>query len=238
MSRTASNKIADLGLWIADLKMQVPILIFFIFIAFSCSNKAPQKESLPYYNTPDFTPYFINDTNEVNSKITHTIADFSFTDQDGKKITNESVKGKIHVADFFFTSCGSICPKMTAQLKRVQSAFENDDKLVLLSYSVTPWLDSVSRLKKYAEHKEIDSKHWHLLTGKRSEIYSLARRSYFAEEQTGFSKDSSEFLHTEHFILVDQKGRIRGVYNGTLPLEAERLISDIKELENDYSLIP
>ena len=226
MSRTVSNRISD-------LKMQIPILIFFILIAFSCTNKTPQKEStaLPYYNTPDFTPYFINDTNEVNTKITHTIADFSFTDQDGKKFSNEDVKGKIHVADFFFTSCGSICPKMTAQLKRVQSAFENDDKLVLLSYSVTPWLDSVSRLKKYAEHKEIDSKHWHLLTGKRSEIYSLARRSYFAEEQTGFSKDSSEFLHTEHFILVDKSGRIRGVYNGTLPLEAERLISDIKELE-------
>ena len=231
MSRIASNKNYELRITNCDWNIVFGVVCFVLLI--SCNNTAPKTEStaLPYYNSPDFTPYFINDTNEVSSKITHTIANFSFTDQDGKKITNEDVKGKIHVADFFFTSCGSICPKMTAQLKRVQSAFENDDKVVLLSYSVTPWLDSVSRLKKYAEHKGVDSKHWHLLTGKRSEIYSLARRSYFAEEQTGYSKDSSEFLHTEHFILVDQSGRIRGVYNGTLPLEAERLISDIKELE-------
>ena len=97
----------------------------------------------------------------------------------------------------------------------------------MLSYSVTPWVDSVSRLKKFADKYSIQTDKWHLLTGSTNSIYTLARQSYFAEEETGYSKDSSEFLHTEHFILVDKQGYIRGIYNGTLPLETQRLKEDI-----------
>jgi len=122
---------------------------------------------------------------------------------------------------------------MTEQFHRIQQAFSNDENIRLLSYSVTPWIDSVSKLKKYAVKHNILADKWHLLTGSRTEIYSLARKSYFAEEETGFNKDSSEFLHTEHFILVDKKSRIRGVYNGTLPLETDRLIEDIRQLEKE-----
>ncbi|WP_229311866.1 SCO family protein [Larkinella rosea] len=193
-----------------------------------CQHETGQR--LPYYNTPDFTPVFIESETEVAGKIPHTIGDFSFKDQHGKTVSQKDIEGKIHVADFFFTSCGIICPRMTKHLKLIEKAFPNDPHLVLLSYSVTPWIDSVARLKKYSLTNGIQSKNWHLLTGRKSEIYQLARQSYFAEEELGFNKDSTEFLHTEHFLLVDQHKRIRGIYNGTLELEMEQLIADIKTL--------
>nr|WP_240625846.1 SCO family protein [Spirosoma pollinicola] len=119
---------------------------------------------------------------------------------------------------------------MTNLLKAVQDTFRNEPKVQLLSFSVTPWLDSVPQLRRYAKSKGINSTKWHLLTGNRSRIYDLARKSYFAEEAIGFTKDSSEFLHTEHLILVDQTRRIRGIYNGTLPLDIDKLIADIQTL--------
>ncbi|MVM39956.1 SCO family protein [Spirosoma sp. HMF3257] len=188
---------------------------------------------LPYYNTPDFTPIFIDSHADIAKKIPHTISNFSFKDQNGEIFTQKAIEGKIHVADFFFTSCGAICPKMTKHMQMVEKAFPNDPSVVLLSYSVTPWIDSVARLKTYSQTNGIQSKNWHLLTGKKSEIYQLARQSYFAEEELGFSKDSTEFLHTEHFLLVDKHKRIRGIYNGTLKLEMQQLIADIKTLAKE-----
>jgi len=201
------------------------------FILFNCQNKENEKESeLPYYNTPDFTPIFVSNRNEVNQKITHSITSFSFKNQHGKTITEKDIKGKIHVANFIFTSCGTICPTMTRHMKKVQKEFMNDKNVVMLSYSVTPWIDSIVRLKRYAEDNDITANNWHLLTGSQSEIYTLARKSYFAEEDLGFTKDSTEFLHTEHMILVDRNKHIRGIYNGTLALETEQLIKDMKIL--------
>jgi protein SCO1 len=118
-------------------------------------------------------------------------------------------------------------------MKRVSDTFSNDKEVVLLSYSVTPWIDNVERLNTYAHDNSISSRNWHLLTGNKAKIYELARKSYFAEEDMGFTKDSTEFLHTEHFLLVDGSKRIRGIYNGTLQLEIEQLISDIKQLKNE-----
>lgn len=188
---------------------------------------------LPYYNTPDFTPQFLNHA-EAEKTITHRISDFKFTDQDGQQVTQQTVNGKVHVAAFFFTACGSICPKMITQLKRVQDAFAGDTGVVLLSYSVTPWLDSVPVLHRYAQKHQVNASQWHLLTGYKSAIYELARKSYFAEEEIGFTKDSTEFLHTEHFILVDRSSRIRGIYNGTLALETDQLIKDMRQLEGEH----
>ncbi|WP_461074604.1 SCO family protein [Spirosoma flavus] len=192
--------------------------------------EAPEYEAVPYYNTPDFTPIWLNKPGDVAQKITHYVADFSFRDQANNVVNQETVANKIHVANFFFTSCPSICPKMTNLLKAVQDTFRHEPNVVLLSYSVTPWLDSVPRLGQYADKKGIITNKWHLLTGERGKIYDLARRSYFAEEAIGFTKDSTEFLHTEHFILVDQNRRIRGVYNGTVPLDIDKLITDIRVL--------
>ncbi len=202
------------------------------FVFLSC-HQQHQEQGLPYYNTPDFTPQFISNQKEVAQKITHILAPFSFTDQEGKTITNKTVEGKIHVANFMFTSCGSICPKMTDNLTKVSEAFANDSNLVLLSYSVTPWIDTKEKLKHYCEVKSIYNKSWHFLTGDKGAIYNLARQSYFAEEDLGFTKDSTQFLHTEHILLVDASGRIRGIYNGTLPLETEQLIRDIYTLKKE-----
>ena len=115
-------------------------------------------------------------------------------------------------------------------MRSVQDAFSKEENVLLLSYSVMPWADSVPRLKKYAERFGVQAGKWHLLTGNTNEIYHLARQGYFAEEETGFKKDSSEFLHTEHFMLVDREGYLRGIYNGTLTVEMQRLVNDISML--------
>jgi protein SCO1/2 len=201
-----------------------------VLLVCSCTPKPTPKVGLPYYNTPDFTPIFSISKDSLQQLVPHTIGDFAFTDQHGAIITQKNIEDKIHVANFIFTSCGSICPVMTSHLKLLQSTFEKDSNVVVLSYSVTPWIDSVPRLQQYAVTNDIHSNNWHLLTGSKSSIYALARTAYFAEEDLGFTKDSTQFLHTEHIILVDKTKRIRGVYNGTLLLEAEQLVKDIKVL--------
>lgn len=216
-------------------KLSRYILFFLAGLSlWSCtSEQKAEVTALPYYNTPDFTPQFISTPQEVNSKINHSIAPFSLTDQHGNMITDQTVAGKIHVANFIFTSCGSICPVMTKHMKLIQDEFREDTSIVLLSYSVTPWIDDVARLSEFAGKKGITSPNWHLLTGSKGDIYTLARHSYFAEEDLGFTKDSTQFLHTEHVLLVDKNKRIRGIYNGTLQLEAEQLIKDIRLLQEE-----
>ena len=193
-------------------KIFLKISVFVVLvITFSCKPKV-LFGPLPYYNTPDFTPQFLGNQQDIDKKIKHKIENFSFTNQNGENITQKNIEGKIHVADFIFTSCGSICPVMTKNMKLVDSVFKSADDVVILSYSVTPWIDNVERLKKYAEHNKISNKNWHFLTGSKAEIYRLARKSYFAEEELGFTKDSTEFLHTEHILLIDKNKRIRGIY--------------------------
>ncbi len=201
-----------------------------ILLLASASCKQP-KSALPYFNTPDFTPVWINVTGAAAAKM-HTIPAFSFVDQHGKQITSEEVKGKIYVADFFFTRCTGICPRMTTNMQTVAQAFANDNDVLLLSHSVTPDSDSVPVLNKYANDKKI-SGNWHLLTGGKAAIYDIARNGYFAEQVAGYQKDTTEFLHTENFILVDQHQHIRGIYNGTLPLEVAQLIKHIQILKEE-----
>ncbi|KYG75445.1 SCO family protein [Roseivirga echinicomitans] len=208
-------------------------LISFSFLSpFGCANQNKETEGtpLPFYNSADFTPEWIDEEDEQYSQV-HTIANFSFQNQSGDVINNESLAGKIYVADFFFTICPSICPKMTSNLEKIQTEFVNDESVMLVSHTVMPWVDSVGVLKAYADMHGIENNKWHLLTGDTEEIYQLARHSYFAEKEIGLNKNSNEFLHTENFILVDGFGRIRGVYNGTIPLEMARLITDIKTLK-------
>jgi protein SCO1/2 len=203
-------------------------LFVLLILLVSCKSK-PKELALPFINKPDFTPEWIEKNDPAYSSI-HQIPAFSFTDQDGKTVTEKTVEGKIYVADFIFTRCGSICPRMTNNMGLLQEKFKNNDQVLLLSHSVTPALDSVPVLKKYAEAKGVISGKWHLLTGKEEEIYALAKKQYFAGDTIGYYQTGNEFLHTENFILVDKLRRIRGVYNGTLPLEMERLEDDINTL--------
>ena len=212
---------------------RIVFLLLSSFVLVKCWHQKADSIDLPYYNEPDFTPVFITDKSEVAIKIKHTIADFSFLNQDSTMISQKNIEGKIHVANFIFTSCGSICPVMTTNLKIVNDSLSKNSDIVFLSYSVTPWLDSPSVLNTFKNRNRINNPNWHFLTGSKSKIYDLARKSYFAEEDLGFTKDSTEFLHTEHFILVDKSKRIRGIYNGTLSFEMYQMLDDIKNLEKE-----
>jgi protein SCO1 len=225
----------DMDYWVLKIAKMYRILFLIMgsFLLSNCNKKQVDDFRLPYYNNPDFTPIFIKNKEVVNSKITHQINDFSFLNQDSVFISNKNIEGKIHVANFIFTTCGSICPNMTHNLKTVSDSLQNDKQIVFLSYSVTPWIDKPSILQQYKIQNRIKNPNWHFLTGSKNDIYSLARKSYFVEEDFGFSKDSSQFLHTEHFILVDKSKRIRGIYNGTLVLEMQQLLEDIKVLKKE-----
>lgn len=186
------------------------------------------KKMLPIYNPSMVNPELVDSTVQYISKY-HTIADFSFTNQNGKKITQKDYEGKIYVADFFFTTCGSICPKMTTNLVEVQKAFINNPKVMLLSHTVFPETDSVSVLKKYAiKNGVIDSK-WNLVTGDKKQIYTMARKSYLAVK-LGKPNELYDMVHTENFVLVDSKKRVRGFYDGTKKEDIQRLIEDINFL--------
>jgi protein SCO1/2 len=202
-----------------------------LFLFAACKQK-PKEQGLPFINKPDFTPEWIAEDDPSYGSI-HRIPSFSFTDQDGNTVTEQTVEGKIYVADFFFTKCGSICPKMTGNMGLLQDKFKNDDGVLLLSHSVTPEQDSVPVLKKYAEAKGVISSKWHLLTGNVDDIYRLAKKEYYAGDTVGYYQANREFLHTENFILIDRHRRIRGVYNGTVELEIERLADDIATLKKE-----
>lgn len=156
----------------------------------------------------------------------HHISDFHLVDQNGDSVSLANAKGKVLLVDFFFTTCGSICPKMSAQMERVQERFTTEPRLLMLSYSVTPEIDSVTRLKVYAENHHADPAHWRFLTGDRAQIYRLARRSYFAATTKG-DGGPNDFVHTENFVLVDPQMRIRGFYDGTSAKDVDRAMADI-----------
>lgn len=189
------------------------------------------KSKVPYYNGPDFTPIWTTDKNVIDTL--HFISNFNFVDQNDDTVSNGTLRNKIYLTDFFFTRCPSICPKMTATMKAIYGNYKNNPQVAFLSHSVTPEIDSVPVLKKYALSKGVDNNQWHFVTGKKNDIYIIARKSYFVEQQQGFSYDSTQFLHTENLILIDKKGHIRGLYNGTLAAEIPRITEDINSLLNE-----
>jgi protein SCO1/2 len=213
-------------------------IFFGTFIVFSILtitlfyNALKPAKTLPIYNPADVNPELVDSTVQYIQKH-HTIADFSFTNQNGKTITQKEYEGKIYVADFFFTTCGSICPIMTNNMIAVQQAFLHNPSVMILSHSVTPEQDSVSVLKKYALKKGVIDSKWNLVTGDKKEIYRMARKSYLAVKQ-GKPSELYDMVHTENFVLVDAKKRVRGFYDGTKKEEVQKLIEDINWLlENE-----
>jgi protein SCO1/2 len=192
---------------------------------------------LPQKKLPVFQPAMVNyelvDSTIQHIKKFHRIADFELINQNGKTVTNENFNGKIYVADFFFTTCPTICISMTDNLLKVQKEIQNNPNILLISHSVTPKIDSVAQLKKYAIEKGVNDKKWHLVTGDKKVIYKLARKSYLAVKDEG---DGGPFdmIHTENFILVDPDKRIRGFYDGTDSKEIKRLLLEIKILNSEY----
>jgi len=193
-------------------------------------NALQPKKRLPIYQ-PNMVNVELVDSTLQHVKKYHRIADFSLINQNGDTITQENYRDKIYVADFFFTTCPTICPIMTANLVEIQAALVNDPEVLLLSHSVTPEIDTVAQLKKYAIEKGVNDAKWNLVTGDKKQIYELARKSYLAVQEDG---DGGPFdmIHTENFILVDKQRRIRGFYDGTKEEEMDRLLSDIEILKN------
>lgn len=208
--------------------------IFFMgVVALACTDSIESSQGqieLPFYNEATFTPQWIEPSDEKYRDI-HTIPDFEFINQNGDTVTNKTFQDKIYVTNFFFTLCPNVCPKMTENLGLVRDAFSGGDQVRILSHTVMPWADSVERLAEYASLNGISSRQWHLVTGDQNDIYKIARESYFADEGFGKSLTSNEdFLHTENIFLIDQKRRIRGIYNGTIRLDMKRMIDDIHTL--------
>lgn len=204
----------------------VLILLAALFLT-GCSMRMAPKTTLPVYNTPDFTPEW-----DAKDNI-HTIPAFSFTDQNGNAFGSKELESKIYVVDFFFTTCPGICPRLTANLSKVQEAFKNDANISIVSFSVTPDFDKSSVLNTYAQSHNINYDKWRLLTGDKKEIYNLARKSFFADEDLGEQQNENDFLHTENVLLIDSQKRIRGIYKGTIPLEIEKLVKEINILKSE-----
>lgn len=187
------------------------------------------KQELPYYRDAAFTPHWLApDAAELDTF--HRVRPFVLVNQKGDSIRQADLDGKLYVADFFFTSCPGICPKMTRNMAVLQERFAAEPDVLLLSHSVMPKYDSVPVLREYADAKGINDKKWWLLTGDRDVIYRLGRKDYFIEEDLGEEKDPDEFLHTENFVLIDRDRRIRGIYNGLNTASVEQLVKDVHTL--------
>ena len=166
----------------------------------------------------------------------HKVGKFSFQNQDNQTITESDVKGKIYVAEYFFTTCKSICPIMNKQMQRVQKAIKGNSNVTILSFTVDPAVDTVAQMKRYATSHNYVKGQLHFLTGKKEDLYGLARKSFFVlkpAEAQNLGDAGSDFIHTNNFVLVDGQGRIRGYYDGTNPKEVTTLIADIKRLEEE-----
>lgn len=209
--------------------MQIKTLIFFFSLVSIASCNQKQEKPLPIYNPANFNPELV-DKSLQNTSENHTVADFSLTNQNGETITQENYKNKIYITDFFFTSCKTICPVMTDNMAKIQKEFVNDDDIMLLSLSVTPDIDSIPVLRKYADDKGVIDAKWNVTTGNKKHIYELARKSYFAVVEKG-DGGLQDFIHTPNFILIDKKKQIRGIYDGTNDDDIKRIIEDIKTLK-------
>lgn len=216
-------------------KKSVPTLlimaVFSVGMIYAIYTLLTPDKKLPVFNPSDVNPKLV-DESVVHIRRNHKVADFKLINQNGEIVTQDDYKDKIYVADFFFTRCMTICPVMTNNMGKLQEVFKNDDDIKFLSLSVTPEMDSIPILKEYAINKGVIDAKWNITTGDKKHIYELARKSYFAvlDEGDGGLQD---FIHTENFILIDKKRQIRGFYDGTDSEDIERLIIDIKILQNE-----
>ncbi|WOD44935.1 SCO family protein [Hwangdonia lutea] len=184
---------------------------------------------LPIYQPAMVSTELVDSTIQHQKKY-HKIADFKLINQNGRTITQNDYKDKIYVADFFFTTCQTICPIMTDHMAQIQKEIMNDNDIMLLSHTVTPEIDTVAQLKRYAQKKGVNDDKWNLVTGDKKQIYQLARKSYLAVKDHG-NGDAFDMIHTENFMLIDKKRQIRGFYDGTNPEDIDKLLNDIEVLK-------
>lgn len=195
-------------------------------------NALTPRKILPIYQ-PAEVSFELVDSSLQHVKKYHKIADFKLTNQNGESISQRDYQNSIYIADFFFTTCPSICPIMTNNMVDLQQFILKDENIKLLSFSVTPEIDSVAQLKKYAQEKGVIDAKWNLLTGDKKEIYTLARKSYFVVKEDG-DGGPHDMIHTENFVLVDPDKRIRGYYDGTSRTAMDSLKQDLVILKEEY----
>jgi protein SCO1/2 len=204
-------------------------LLFSTILLFSCGNEAEKLPILGHREAVEKTV----DGKTVVDTIYQTIPAFSFLDQDSTVIDNKVMSDKIYIADFFFTSCPSICPVMKKQMLRIYDKYKDEEQLAFVSHTIDPKHDTIPALKKYAEKLGVDGKKWHFVYGDRETVYDLARHGYFTIAELD-EKAPGGIMHTGYFTLVDKSGKIRGMYNGTDEHEVNKLIDDIKILLKEY----
>lgn len=209
------------------------LLFLSIIIIYSIYTLLKLDPELPIFQ-PDMVNAELVDSTVQYVRKYHKIADFELLNQNGETITQDFYKDKIYVADFFFTTCVTICPIMTDHMLKIQEQIKNDPEVFLLSHTVIPKADSVPQLKKYALEKGVIDAKWNLVTGDKKQIYDLARKSYLATKTQG-DAGPYDMIHTENFVLVDKKRQIRGFYDGTEPDAIEKLMEDIKILKAEYA---
>ena len=217
---------------ISSRRSVLMLLIFAVFsvvmISVIYTFLIPQRE-LQIYNPADVNPKLV-DKSKLHIRKNHRVSDFNLINQNGDTITQRNYEDKIYVVDFFFTRCQTICPIMTTNMIKIQEEFKNESDIMFLSLSVTPEMDSVPILRKYADEKGILDAKWNITTGSKKHIYELARKSFFTVKDGG-DGGLQDFIHTENFVLVDKKRQIRGFYDGTDDLAMDQLIEDIEFLK-------
>lgn len=199
-----------------------------LFVLLACTPTPNRPFELPVYGQPEIVEKEVNGTSTYDT-IPHTIADFAFLDQDSTWVTNATFQDQVYVADFFFTSCPTICPVMKQQMLRVYEAYETEPQVAILSHTIDPKHDTVALLRDFANKLGVNTNKWHFVTGDLETIYQLGETSYMVPASED-SEAPGGFIHSGAFLLVDQKRQIRGVYDGTVPEQVDLLIKDIKRL--------
>lgn len=210
------------------LKLAVLFIVFLSGTIASYYIMKP-KPTLPIYNPADLNSALVDSDLERQGR-GHRIGNFQLIDQWGQPFDSTVLEGKIYAANFFFTTCPTICIAMQNNFQTVQEAFIDEPRVALVSHTVMPEVDTVETMFEYGQQKGAIKGKWYLLTGEKEELYRLARRQYFAVMEPGSSFDEHDFIHTENVILVDEKKRIRGFYDGTNTLQMEALVRDMRIL--------
>ncbi len=200
--------------------------LMLLFLAFSCSNRQESVKKLPIYGSREAIEKTDENDKTLTDTLYHSIGDFSFVDQDSSQITPETFKNKIYVTDFFFTTCPSICPKMTAQMIRVYEKYKNNPRVKILSHTIDPTHDTVQVLREYARNLGVSSDTWHFVTGNKEDLFQMGRKNYMVAVVEDENAEGG-FFHGGHFLLIDANKHIRGIYDGTDPLDVSELLEDI-----------
>jgi len=200
------------------MRLKIIVLNFLVaLLAFSCS----QEKKLPFLGPK-----------QVNAKgdtVYHQIPSFRFLNQDSVYVSEKDIEGKVYVADFFFTTCPTICPKMKTQMLRIYERYKDRDEVRIISHSIDPDFDTPNVLKDYASRLQVKAPKWNLLTGDKAAIYQLGQKSYMVSAQED-PNEAGGFVHSGAFILVDKNRHVRGIYDGTVEAEVNHLLEDMELL--------